>query len=153
MAGYFFDTSALAKAFRIEEGSTQVIELLAEPSRQAHISSLTIVEFQSVFAQKVRAGSLPRSAFELVRRKFGEELRTRRLEVTVLDWTHQKSAEQLIVAHAPFRRLRTLDALQLAMAQAICSSGAVSHFIVADKSLAEVAKMAGVSVIVPQDSA
>ena len=52
---YFFDSSALAKAYRHEVGTAKVMAILAEPSSKFFISSLTTVEIQSVFAQKVRA--------------------------------------------------------------------------------------------------
>src|SRR5271154_6413489 len=116
MPAYFFDSSALAKAYRQEIGTARVMALFAESGSQFLIFSLTVVEFQSVFAQKVRGGTLTRLDFQLLRRKFGGEIRAKRLIVKGLFRRHQRAAKRLIATHAPTRRLRTLDALQLAMA-------------------------------------
>jgi uncharacterized protein len=152
MAGYFFDSSALAKAYRQEAGTDIVADILADAASQFFISSLTAVEFQSVFAQKVRTGLLTLTDFQLLRRKFGGDVRARRIRVKTLLRRHQRAAEKLIVKHAPLRRLRTLDALQLAMAQELFGDSAVEHFVVADRHLAEVARLEGVAVINPEDA-
>jgi predicted nucleic acid-binding protein len=152
MPSYFFDTSALAKAFRQEIGTERVMALLAEPASRFLISSLTVVEFQSVFAQKVRGGLLTPEEYQLLRRKFGGEIRAKRLTVKGLFRRHQRAAEKLIATHAPTKRLRTLDALQLAMALELRFAGAINHFVVADVPLAAVAALEGLSVINPNIS-
>jgi uncharacterized protein len=151
MPSYFFDSSALAKAYRQESGTSRVAAILAEANSHFFISSLTAVEFQSVFAQKVRAGLLTPADFQLLRRKFGGDVRARRLLVKGMLRRHQRVAEKLIVTHGPLRRLRTLDALQLAIAMELRERGTVEHFVVADQHLAEVARLEGVPVINPDE--
>jgi len=148
----FFDTSALAKAYRRERGTDVVMRLLALPAAEHWISSLTVVEFQSVFAQKVRSRDLTLPEFQLVRRKFGGEIRSKRLIVKGLLRRHQRAAEKLIVGHAPTKRFRTLDALQLAIAIELNAAGTRIDFIVADEPLAEVAALEGLSVINPNNA-
>jgi predicted nucleic acid-binding protein len=150
MASYFFDSSALAKAYRQETGSEIVLAILNETGGQFLISSLTTVEFQSVFAQKVRAGLLTLAEFQLVRRKFGGDMRARRIRVKGTLRRHQRAAENLLVAHAPFRRLKTLDALQLALALELWTRRTIDNFVVADHDLGHVAKLEGVPVIDPE---
>ena len=150
MPSYFLDTSALAKAYRAEAGTDKVEKILAEPGSRIFISSLTCVEFQSVFAQKVRAGEATLADFELLRKKFGDDLKSKRIVVKTLYRRHQQAAEKLIAAHGPFRRLRTLDALQLAMAIELNGTGTTDHFVVADVHLAAVASLEGISVINPE---
>jgi predicted nucleic acid-binding protein len=151
MPVYFFDTSALAKAYRHETGTQKVMALLAELGSQHWVSSLTVVEFQSVFAQKVRGGELTLAEYQLLRRKFGGEIRAKRLIVKGLLRRHQRAAEKLIATHAPTMRPRTLDALQLAMALELKSSATIDEFVVADEHLAQVAGLEGLSVINPND--
>ncbi len=67
MLAYFFDTSALAKAYHSEIGSERVTSLIRD--NRAIISSLAVVEFQSVFAQKVRTGKLAGVQLALIRGK------------------------------------------------------------------------------------
>ena len=149
MPAYFFDTSALAKAYRKEAGTDSVMALLAEPGSQFLVSSLTVVEFQSVFAQKIRGGMLTAAEFQVVRRKFGGDVRAKRLVVKGLLRRHQRMAEKLIVTHAPTKRLRTLDALQLAIALELKADGSIDAFVVADQHLGEIAGMEGLPVINP----
>ena len=150
MASYFFDTSALAKAYRTEAGTDKVSEVLAEAGGRFFISSLSCVEFQSVFAQKVRAGEATQSEFDVLRKKFGGEIRSKRILVKTLLRRHQQDAERLIVTHSPSRRLRTLDALQLAVALDLRANGMIDHFVLADRHLADVAALEGLSVINPE---
>jgi predicted nucleic acid-binding protein len=149
MPVYFFDTSALAKAYRQETGTQRVMTLLSDGGSEHWISSLTVVEFQSVFAQKVRGGNLTLAEFDLVRRKFGGEVRAKRLLVKGLLRRHQRAAERLIVTHAPTKRLRTLDALQLAMALEFHALGTIDKFVLADETLAAIANLEGLSIINP----
>ncbi|HEV3023109.1 MAG TPA: type II toxin-antitoxin system VapC family toxin [Pirellulales bacterium] len=150
MAGYFVDSRAIAKAYRQEAGTATVATILADASGKFVISSLTAVEFQSVFAQKVRAGLLAPAEFQLVRRKFGGDVRARRILVKGLLRRHQRAAERLIATHGPLRRLRTLDALQLAVAAELWQNGTVAHFVVADQHLADVARLEGIAIINPE---
>jgi predicted nucleic acid-binding protein len=150
MTSYFFDSSALAKAYRQEIGTAKVLAILGDPGDQFYISSLTAVEFQSVFAQKVRAGVLTLDEFQLARRKFGGDVRARRIIIRGLLRRHQRAAEKLIVTHGPLRRLRTLDALQLATALELWTKKTIDHFVVADVDLAAAATLEGIPVINPE---
>jgi predicted nucleic acid-binding protein len=59
-----------------------------------------------------------------------------------------QEAAQLLEKH--FRiRLRTLDALQLAVALALSHQGMIEHFVCADHRLCETAREEGLSVIHP----
>ena len=69
MAGYFFDSSALAKLYHPEVGSAEVFRIFSEPNRRILISRLTPVEMQSVFAIKVRTGVILRQDAELLRQR------------------------------------------------------------------------------------
>lgn len=62
---------------------------------------------------------------------------------------HLRLAEKLIATHAPTRRLRTLDALQLAMALELKAAGIMDEFVVADRHLVEVAKLEALPFINP----
>lgn len=65
---------------------------------------------------------------------------------------HFKDAEHLIGKHSFTRRLRTLDALQLAVALDLASQTLLDHFVIADRALGEVAALEGLSVIDPERS-
>jgi hypothetical protein len=59
-------------------------------------------------------------------------------------------AELLIGRHSFTRRLRTLDALQLAIALDLSSRNLLDHFVVADQALVEIAIVEGLAVINPE---
>ena len=72
-----------------------------------------------------------------------------RLTVKGLFRRHQRAAEKLIATHAPTKRLRTLDALQLAMALELNAAEHIDKFVLADHYLAEIAGLERLSVINP----
>jgi hypothetical protein len=55
---YFLDSSALAKLYQPEAGSDRVEAIFRQPQRRLIISRLTAVEMHSVFAGRVRMGTL-----------------------------------------------------------------------------------------------
>jgi hypothetical protein len=70
MPGSFIDTSALAKHYHNEAGSSEVDRLWADTTRTLFISRIGVVETVSVFAGKVRTGELPPAAFSVLRKRF-----------------------------------------------------------------------------------
>jgi predicted nucleic acid-binding protein len=144
---YFFDTSAIAKAYCREIGSAEVVRILAEPESEFLISSLAAVELQSAFAKKVRMGQITLDDFDFARRKLGGELRSRRIRVKCLFRRHQSAAEDLIVKYRRTRGLRTLDALQLAMAIELASRSLSDCFVVTDAQLLDVASLEGIKAV------
>ena len=63
---------------------------------------------------------------------------------------HYAAAEALIVRHADRKGLRTLDALQLAIALETHTHLGLDAFVVADKSLAEIAEDQALPVMNPE---
>jgi predicted nucleic acid-binding protein len=150
VADNFFDSSALGKHCHAEVGTVKVDQLLAAPASQHFISRLTVVEIQSVFAKKVRTGVLPLPDFQLLCRRFLADLRRKTFQVVRITVPHFQSAEKLIRRLAPAQNLRTLDALQLAVALDLHGKGLVSQFVCADRSLCSVAASEGIAVVNPE---
>ena len=65
---------------------------------------------------------------------------------------HVIAAERLIGRRSFSHALRTLDALQLAIALELSQHGLLDSFVVADKRLAEVASAEGLTVLNPEPS-
>src|SRR4051794_31964785 len=139
MPDNFFDTSALGKHYHREVGTPNVDLLLTDPGSRYLISRLTVVEIQSVFAKKVRTGALSLADFQLLCRRFRADVRRRRFGVVRITAAHFGAAERLIRRLAPTKNLRTLDALQLAVALDLRGLGLASQFICADHSLCSIA--------------
>jgi hypothetical protein len=70
MAERFLDTSAAAKHYRVEVGTPEVDAFLAEAVSHHFISSLSVVEMNSVFARMVRNGDITPAEFHQARGLF-----------------------------------------------------------------------------------
>lgn len=150
MAQYFFDTSAVVKYYHVEAGTPAVSAMFSERDRKLRISSLGFLEIQSSFAMKVRSGALDRNAAGIQRARFMLDVAAGDIEVYGLTDDHFGAAGRLIGQHSFKRRLRTLDALQLAVALDLANQNLLDSFVVADQSLGEVATLEGLKVINPE---
>lgn len=112
MTNFFVDTSALAKRYIAEIGSTWVKSWTRpRAGHQIIISRLTTIEIVSLLMRRQRQKSISALQVKRARQSFLLHLRTHYMIVeidnTVLAWT-----KRLLVRHP----LRTLDAIQLASA-------------------------------------
>jgi predicted nucleic acid-binding protein len=148
---YFFDTSALAKVYRQEAGSDVVDRILSEPGSQFVISRLAIVEMESVFALKVRTGEIDDQAVLIARRRLEADLGRSRLLVAAVSDEHFRGARQLIIKHGAAEGLRTLDAMQLAVALELKRAELATVFVAADQTLCRVAALEGFAVKNPNN--
>jgi predicted nucleic acid-binding protein len=152
MPADFLDTSALAKHYHTEVGSAEIDRLWNDPDHVLFVSRLTALEMVSVFAGKVRAGVISVSDFDALRRRFAADLtRTKRLLGVRLLVAHYQEAERLLRHHGPTRRLRTLDALQLAVAIDLHRKKAIDRVISADRDLLDVAAVEGLDIFDPEN--
>jgi predicted nucleic acid-binding protein len=152
MPRYFFDTSALVKFYHAEAGTGKVSTIFSEQGREIRISSVGSIEVQSAFAMKVRSGVIDSRLAGQQRAALMLDVASGGIEVYSVTEDHFKHAERLIGKYSATRRLRTLDALQLAIALDLLSQNLLDYFVVADLPLAEIAALEGLSVIYPQTS-
>ena len=152
MAGYFLDTSALAKLYHSEVGSQHVERLLAASGQNTVVSRLSLVEIESVLAIKVRTGELDVEGRELARRRLRADLAQGRLRLgPPIVERHYQNARGLLVRYGVDRGLRTLDSLQLAVALGLQKAGVVSVFVAADQRLCRVAEDCDFPTVNPAD--
>jgi len=64
---------------------------------------------------------------------------------------HFQGAERLLLHYGPSQSIRTLDALQLAVASDLRGQGLIDHFVCADRRLLAVATAEGLPVIDPEN--
>lgn len=152
MSAAFLDTSALAKHYHAEVGSAEIDQLWNDQARKLFVSRLSALEIASVFAGKMRAGTISLVDFDALRRRFSADLtKTKRLLGTRILVAHYQEAERLLREHGPVRRLRTLDALQLAVALDLHRKKAIDRVVSADRDLLVVAAVEGLSVFDPEN--
>lgn len=149
MGGYFLDTSALVKRYRVEAG-TPIIDQLFTQSAPLVISRLGIVETVSALAMKVRIGELSTGDYDVARKKFIGDISGRSLSVSRIFASHFRAAERLVDHYGKSRRLRTLDALQLSMALDLMRLGKIDTVVCADSILCEIAALESLKTLNPR---
>lgn len=142
MPSSFLDTSALAKLYHREIGSERTDRILEDRGSRSLISHMSIVEMESVLAIKRRTREIDEAAMEIARRRFRADLAQQRIFVVppVLEH-HFHSARRLLVQYGVSEGLRTLDALQLAIALDLRQLGQISVLVAADQRLCRVGSM------------
>jgi predicted nucleic acid-binding protein len=151
LPNYFLDTSALAKRYHKENGSEYMDRIVEQVGSRSLISHLSIVEFESVLAIKTRTGEVDQQALELTRRRFRTDLATQHLLVAPpIRIHHYQTARTLLVRYGVTDGLRTLDALQLAIAFDLRQLGLIDLIVAADQRLCQVASLAGYSAMNPE---
>jgi len=136
----YFDTSALAKRYVREEGSSRVRALLRR--NRVLSSSIISVELTSAFSRRQVEGDLsPKELDALLAQIRKDRLHWELVEATrlVLD-----RAEELVERST----LRTLDAIHLASALSVeMEAGMRFDFVTADVRQAEYAERSGLTVV------
>jgi predicted nucleic acid-binding protein len=153
LPNYFLDTSALAKRYHKENGSDYVDRILEQSGARSLISNLSIVELESVLAIKTRTGQINRQSLDIARRRFGADLARQRIIVAPsVHEGHFQTARKLLVRYGVAEGLRTLDALQLAIALDLQQLGNITVLVAADQRLCRIASLAGCSTVNPEQS-
>ena len=150
MALYFFDTSALIKRYHTETGTPEVRRLVTEPGATCIVSRLATVETISGFAGKVRLGVFSTTAFARLRDQFLADVKRRVIRPIRIVNAHYQLAGALISRHGMTRQLRTLDAIQLAVALRVHQAAPIDQFVCADQRLCDVAAIEGLPVVNPE---
>ena len=134
----FADSSALAKRYVLEQGSSGVAQVLSDADALV-VAAIAPIEIVSALTRRQRAGDLSLPAYASVRRELAADLAD--IDRVPVDDTLVARAMALIETHG----LRTLDGLQLASALA-----AQPHvFLCADNRLNEAAAREGLPVVDP----
>lgn len=150
MADHFFDTSALSKHYQQEVGTAVVDGLLATAGSRQFVSRLAAVEFHSALAKKVRTGHLTATGFHALTRRFRADVSAKQFEVVRVLVAHFRAAERLVTRLGPSQNLRTLDALQLAVAFGLNEPARPVTFVCADRALCAIAAAEGLAVVNPE---
>jgi len=147
---YYFDSSALVKLYHPELGSSRVEAVLSESNRRILISRLTAVELYSALSIKVRTGQLGAGESAALRTRFANDVMVGTIAVIAVSEHDFTTAENLIIQYGDSMGLRTLDALQLAVALDGQRRVGLDAMVVADITLAEIARAEGIAVINPE---
>jgi uncharacterized protein len=150
MAEYFHDTSAAVKHYRAELGTAKVDALLADTASRHFLSALGVVEVHSVFARLVRVGQITDLEFHRLRGRLLCDVASGLWYIVKVTSADYQQAQELLVRHATMRSLRTLDAVQLAVALNLNAISPLDNFVCADINLCLIAAAEGLSVVNPE---
>ena len=148
MAGYYFDTSALAKAYLEEDGSDVIVRLIDDLSGdRIAILDITLLETRSTVRRHERERNISgRIANQIIERIL--EDRASVYLVQSLNLSVIQEAIRIIDVYP----LKTLDALQLAGCLIINQSMPEPlTFVCADRRLINAAKLEGLVTLNPLD--
>jgi len=146
----FFDTSALVKRYHSEVGTDLVDAAFGDKEAVRIISDISVVEFYSAFAKKVRTGEITKDDFRETVREMAEDIRTGVIELAFFGDKEKNEAAALIEKYGLLRSLKTMDAMQLAVMKKLSSQG-LTHIYCADRSFSTVIGEEGFSVINPEE--
>ena len=140
MTGVYFDTSAIAKWY-LNETFSEEVEAYLQAHGPVEISSLTAVEMRSLLARRQRDGSIDAVTAGRAFATFEADVFHGHLVRHPVEDSHLFGASNLI-ARYPDLPLRTLDALQLAIALDL----QVHTIATADRVMADASEVIGLSV-------
>jgi predicted nucleic acid-binding protein len=147
VADYFFDSSALVKAYIAEAGTHWVRTILDDPQHRISISALAEVEVISALTRRFNEGDLTQLEVDQACDELSQDCAT----YFVVDITGQ--ILEAAVSNARNYSLRAYDAVQLASAIAVrtallVTQGNVPHFtlVSADNALNDAARLEGLRV-------
>jgi predicted nucleic acid-binding protein len=139
MPNYYFDTSALAKRYHMETGTSRVDQLVDGAHSHCLISRIGLVELHSVLVKHVRLGNLSSVDLNAALLRLQSDLATSLLKVIPVEDEQFESSEALLQRHGPTRSLYALDAIHLAVAQALRAIDASLILVCSDQRLLAVA--------------
>ncbi len=149
MVVYYHDTSALVKHYHEEIGTAVVDQIISVPNNSHYLSRLAGIELRSASAKNVRMDLITVVDFHNLHGKFQADIRNGQFQILHLLSRHLQKAENLIIQHATTNSLRTLDAIQLAVALDFHQRHRLDFFVCADANLCMVAIAEGLAVINP----
>jgi len=150
---FFLDTSAFVKYYHEEVGSEEIKRIYSEEERVLVISDISITEFHSATARKVRRGKISKETFEIVRKAFYKDLLNGLYDIEEFNERHKRRSIELIVSHSLHRNLRTLDSFQLSTALLLKEAASPDDlvcFVSADSTLCDIVSKLSFDVINPE---
>lgn len=126
-------------------------EIFGSSEAVLQVSNLGILEAQSAFGMKVRTQQITSDDAVILRQRVLSDVADGIVKLVLLNSTHVTLAGTLVAKYGFTRRMRTLDALQLAVALDLRRRELLDTFVVADRLLAEIATLEGLATLNPED--
>ncbi len=148
---YFFDTNALVKRYHREAGTDVVDAAFEDKDATRVISDISVIEFYSAFAKKVRMGEITKEDFRDTVKELAGNIQGGVVQLAFFGENEKKEAAALIEKYGLSRNLRTLDAMQLPVMKRL-GAQVITYVYCADRPFAPLVEEEGFSVINPEVS-
>lgn len=145
----FFDTNTLVKRYHKEKG-TDVVDATFDQEGIKIISDISVIEFFSAFAKKVRTGEISKEDFQVTIKEFAEDVLSGIIQVEEFGENEKRAATALIEKHGLSKNLRTLDSMQMAVMKKVGLAN-IDYVYCADQSFISILEQEGFLVINPEE--
>ncbi len=146
---YFFDTSALVERYHREVGTDVMDAAFEEKDATRVISDISVIEFYSAFAKKVRMGEITKEDFRETVKEMAGNIQSGVVQLAFFGESEKKEAAALSEKYGLSSNLRALDAMQLAVMKRL-GAQVITHVYCADRPFAPRVEEEGFSVINPE---
>ena len=143
----FFDTSALVKRYHQENG-TDTVDIAFNQEGIKIISDVSIIEFFSAFAKKVRTGEIVIEDFHVTIKELAEDILSGVIQLEQFGENEKRTAATFIEKYGLSENLRTLDSMQMAVMEKL-GSDYIDCVYCADLPLISILKQEGFAVLNP----
>jgi predicted nucleic acid-binding protein len=147
---YFLDTSALVKRYHRERGSAVIDALFTAADRRLIISDLSILEFGSALAKKVRDRAITPEQYHRALGFFCQNIVTETMVVEIMGEEDKAMAATLLEKYSLQAPLRTLDSLQLAVMKRVAEHQ-LDQVVCADRPFCTLILQEGIAVRNPEE--
>jgi predicted nucleic acid-binding protein len=147
----FFDTSALVKRYHQEKG-TDVVDVAFDQEGIRIISDISVIEFFSAFAKKVKTGEITKEDFQVTIKELADDILSGIIQVEQLGENEKKTAATLIEKYGLSENLRTLDSMQIAVIEKL-GSDHIDCVYCADLPMISILKQEGFKIVNPEEEA
>lgn len=114
------------------------------------ISDISVIEFFSAFAKKVRTGEISKDDFQVTIKEFAEDVLLGTIQLEQFGENEKKVATTLIEKYGLSKNLRTLDSIQMAVMRKLGSAN-IDYVYCSDQSFISIIKQEGFHVTNPEE--
>lgn len=154
---YYFDTTALVKYYRDENGTPAIRKMVVDSPTPILISPLTKLEFLSWVMKSRRRKDLKKKEVTQIVARFNNDIgsatKIRNFSVTLSpSQVTFDNAERLLLRYAAENRLESNDSLHLAIFMGLQKHNPIITLVTSDSPLANVSRAEAVTVYNPEES-
>lgn len=147
---FYFDTAAVWKFYRDEQGSLNIRRLVSNLSDPVLVSPLTSLEFVSILMKYRRKRYLKLRTVRKFVRRLRRDTASRYFTVIPVDETAFRGAERILLEYGHQQSIGSDDALHLAVVINARPSFPDITFVTSDRSLKNVCEKLGVPCYDPE---